>query len=71
MAITKLIETLKSENEDFEFYPTEKNMIEAICDHYKNLKGYVDCFKSVLDIGCGTCNFKKYSKFDIKKYNKL
>lgn len=66
--MNKLIETLKSENEDFEFYPTEKNMIEAICDHYKNFKGYVECFNSVLDIGCGTCNFKKYSKFDIKKY---
>lgn len=52
-----LVEQLKANNEDFEFYPTTKEMIQAIWEHRRSLsKGFGD----ILDIGCGTCNFKKY-----------
>lgn len=50
----ELIEQLKENNQDYELYPTNKRMIRTIFEHMD--KDYV----SVLDIGCGTCNFKKY-----------
>lgn len=49
----QLILELKENNEDFEFYPTSKEMIKPI---YDRLNRNID----VLDIGAGTCNFKKY-----------
>lgn len=52
MSINALINELKENNQDFEFYPTTKEMIKAI---YKATTG-----GDWLDIGCGTCNFKKY-----------
>lgn len=52
MSINALINDLKENNQDFEFYPTTKEMIETI---YKTASG-----EDWLDIGCGTCNFKKY-----------
>lgn len=60
-----LVTTLKQNNQDFEFYPTTKEMIKAVYDdfclhrkyYYGN--GYKD-IKSFLDIGCGTCNFLTY-----------
>lgn len=50
-----LVEELKENNEDYELYPTTKEMIRVI---------YNDCEsnKEWLDVGCGTCNFKKYFK---------
>ena len=64
-----LIKTLKNNEEDFEFYPTSKEMIKPIFDNIK------DSDINILDIGCGTCNFKKYynefSEEDYKiKYKK-
>ena len=63
----QLILELKENNEDFEFYPTTKEMVKVI---YDNIDRAVS---SVLDIGCGTCNFKKYfkefSEEDWKKYD--
>lgn len=53
MSINNLIQELKANNEDFEFYPTTKEMIEIIYDNVDNSTEW-------LDIGCGTCNFKKY-----------
>lgn len=50
-----LIEELKENNQDFEFYPTTKEMIKCIHNVLK-----LDNISSVLDIGCGTCNFKKW-----------
>ena len=47
-----LIQELKENNQDFEFYPTTKEMIKTI---YRTASG-----EDWLDIGCGTCNFKKY-----------
>lgn len=59
-----LIETLKDAGEDFEFYPTTKDMVRAIWDHAlsdahsnsRDRQRYCD----VLDIGCGTCNFRRW-----------
>lgn len=63
MSINTLIKELKNNNEDFEFYPTSKNMIDVIIP-------YLD-HETVLDIGCGTCNFKKFvSEVDTKKIEK-
>ena len=52
MSINQLINELKENDQDFEFYPTTKKMIEAI---YKYSDG-----GEWLDIGAGTCNFRKY-----------
>lgn len=49
-----LLKTLKDAEEDFEFYPTSKEMIKPIFDNIE--KSDIN----ILDIGCGTCNFKKY-----------
>lgn len=61
-----LIEQLKDAGQDFEFYPTTKEMIRCIFEHRRH--GYEDShrgyhvtdFGTVLDIGCGTCNFKRF-----------
>lgn len=60
-----LIEQLKDAGQDFEFYPTTKEMIRTIFEHrrhpYSDGSGCrVDDFGNVLDIGCGTCNFKRF-----------
>lgn len=52
MSINNLIRELKENNQDFEFYPTTKEMIKPI---YRVVNG-----GDWLDIGCGTCNFKKF-----------
>lgn len=59
MTTTTLVKELKDNDQDFEFYPTTKSMIETI---YHSL----DNPKSVLDIGCGTCNFLNHID-DIEK----
>ena len=56
MSINALINELKNNNEDFEFYPTTKEMIRCI---YNDMESGCN---NVLDIGCGTCNFKKFFK---------
>lgn len=60
MSINLLVKELKKNNEDFEFYPTTKEILEVIKKDY-----YMTEAKSVLDIGCGTCNFKKYIKPEV------
>lgn len=65
--MNKLIQELKNSNEDFEFYPTSKEMIKPIYDRINEL----DLSLEFLDIGCGTCNFKKYiEELDEERYNK-
>ena len=62
MSINALIEELKENNQDFEFYPTTKEMIKCIYNDMES--GY----NNILDIGCGTCNFKKFfEEFEIEK----
>lgn len=63
--MNKLITQLKDAGQDFELYPTTKEMIRTIFEHrrhpYSDGSGYsVDDFGTVLDIGCGTCNFKRF-----------
>jgi SAM-dependent methyltransferase len=54
--VTKLVKQLKENDQDFEFYPTTKEIVETI---YRDL-GVKDrnrnCY-DVLDIGCGNGNF--------------
>ena len=52
MSINELINELKENDQDFEFYPTTKEMIKVI---YNNSNG-----GEWLDIGAGTCNFRKF-----------
>lgn len=54
MSINQLILDLKNNNEDYEFYPTSKEMLDLIYPYIENSK--------ILDIGCGNCNFKTYFK---------
>lgn len=70
MSTAALVEQLKEAGQDFEFYPTTKEMIRCIWEHrrhpWSDGSGYrIEDFKDVLDIGCGTCNFKKY----IREFN--
>lgn len=66
MATTaQLVARLKDAGEDFEFYPTTLEMVKLIWESrrkpYDDGSGYnIDHFGSVLDIGCGTCNFKRW-----------
>ncbi|MBR1965560.1 MAG: DUF4942 domain-containing protein [Lentisphaeria bacterium] len=71
MSTTTLIKELKEAGEDYELYPTSPEMIKAIWEHrrkpYSDGSGYnVKSFGKVLDIGCGTENFKKY----VDEFNK-
>lgn len=56
MSVKNLVLKLKENDEDFEFYPTTKEMVKAIWEHRRQSSGFGD----ILDIGCGTCNFKKW-----------
>jgi len=61
--LKELIEQLEENNESFEFYPTSKEMIKCIFDNVENSN------INVLDIGCGTCNFKRfYEELSTEKY---
>jgi hypothetical protein len=59
-----LIDNIKENNQDFEFYPTNSRMIAKIVDHlgYKNL-----AYKTILDIGAGNGNFFKKLDIEVKK----
>lgn len=61
-AINSLVKNLKAEGQDFEFYPTTKEMVRVIWEHanHKSIH-YSECgLGDVLDIGCGTCNFRRW-----------
>ena len=61
---TALVEQLKDAGQDFEFYPTTREMVKMIWDHrrgkYEDGSPKIDSFGTVLDIGCGTCNFRRW-----------
>lgn len=59
---TALVEQLKEAGEDFEFYPTTRAMVKMIWDHRRKMGIHKSGFGSVLDIGCGTCNFLRWVK---------
>lgn len=78
-----IIEVLKQNNEDFEFYPTTQEIVNALKNHlkvYQSVNEYERNVKKVLDIGCGNGSFfKKFcsdgfeniQKFGIEKSNIL
>ena len=57
-----LVERLKEAGEDFEFYPTTKEMVRAIWKHATDAPDLCnhDAYWHLLDIGCGTCNFRRW-----------
>lgn len=56
-----LVEQLKDAGEDFEFYPTTKAMVRAIWKHATEHGNYDhQVHWDLLDIGCGTCNFRRW-----------
>lgn len=52
MSVNQLVNELKQNNDDYEFYPTTDAMLDVIAPFLDQ--------DTVLDIGCGTCKFKKY-----------
>lgn len=55
-----LVANLKNAGQDFEFYPTTRDMVEMIWLEMKKRDSIRTEFGNVLDIGCGTCNFKRW-----------
>lgn len=58
VSIKSLVATIKENEQDFEFYPTTKQMVETI---YNQLVDD-DSHSKILDIGCGNGNF--FNKFE-------
>ena len=56
--LKSLVKELEENNQSWELYPTSEEMIKPIIDDIK--KEYSYRTSSYLDIGCGTCNFKKF-----------
>lgn len=59
MSVNQLVQELKENQEDYEFYPTSLEMVEPIYNSIQEHFGFNFNIK-VLDIGCGTCNFQKH-----------
>lgn len=64
MSTTALVEELKGAGEDYEFYPTTREMVRTIWEHRRQKwddgSPRIENFGTVLDIGCGTCNFRRW-----------
>lgn len=68
---TKLVEILKDNNQDHEYYPTTKEMIYPIYRYYMSHLQHKTTTNK-LDIGAGTCNFQKYfNEFCTEEYHKI
>lgn len=59
---TQLVMELKKQEQDYEFYPTTKEIIACIHNHVNSNWEIENKASKVLDIGCGTENFRKYIK---------
>lgn len=57
METSKIIETLKNNREDFEFYPTTNEILEAMKKELEDRR-----FESFLDIGCGNGKVLQFIK---------
>lgn len=53
MSINSLISELKNENQDFEFYPTTNEIIDALASDILKSATYYNEYRSVLDVGSG------------------
>ena len=58
--MNELIAELKEAGEDFEFYPTTRDMIRRIWKFQSDNRSGHCRFGKVLDIGCGKCDFRKW-----------
>jgi hypothetical protein len=58
-----LLDNLKENNQDFEFYPTSQKMVDIIKNDI-----YIRDYSSVLDIGAGNGNFFKKLNIKCKKF---
>lgn len=63
---SQLVKELKEENEDFEFYPTTKEIVEKIIETIK--EKHLSIYNT-LDIGCGNGNFFNKAEEIIKEKN--
>lgn len=59
---TQLVLELKEQEQDYEFYPTTKEIIACIHEHINSHWEIEHYSNKVLDIGCGTENFRKHIK---------
>ena len=60
--MNELIVELKEAGEDFEFYPTTRDMVRRIWRFQSDNHSGHFRFGKVLDIGCGKCDFRKWVK---------
>lgn len=72
---SKHVETLKACNEDYEWFPTTDEMIEAIAADIKKAAGRIGNYNSLLDVGAGDGRVLKSEmlnaggfKYGVKKY---
>ena len=65
--MNELIVELKEAGEDFEFYPTTRDMVRRIWRFQSDNHSGHYRFGKVLDIGCGKCDFRKWSTSSIEK----
>ena len=67
MSTNQIVEQLKSNGEDFEWYPTTQELVNCLAKKIFTKRSYghgeYDCkYNSVLDIGCGNGSF--FEKID-------
>lgn len=66
-----LIKQLKDNGQDYEFYPTTREMVRCIFEHaLRHAHHNNKTFGDVLDIGCGTCNFLTHLQDIYAAYHK-
>lgn len=58
--MNELVAELKDNGQDFEFYPTTKDMVRTIWKYATDKERNDRASWTLLDIGCGTCNFKRW-----------
>lgn len=66
LSTSKHIGTLQASNEDYEWYPTTDEMIEAVAADIERAAGTIGGFNSILDIGAGDGRVIKSEAFKIR-----
>ncbi|MBQ3800693.1 MAG: hypothetical protein II837_10390, partial [Treponema sp.] len=75
MSAGQIVETLKANGEDFEWYPTTQEIVDRLAVKIFSKRewgeGEYECdYGSVLDIGCGNGSFfEKIDRTDQQKFN--